>query len=129
VTLPAAIWLCPIHHDEFTVPHGGVCPAPGCHEELAEYAGPLMSEPARFVVHIDGLETAHVLADRHGRVIENAPTVWGEQQRADEGEETLDEAVGLLREVSHLLHNLPAIPERDERALRDRIDAWLEENK
>jgi hypothetical protein len=36
-TMPSAVWLCPVHAEEFWVPHGGVCPAPGCTVELVRY--------------------------------------------------------------------------------------------
>lgn len=38
--LPQTVGLCPdpSHTGEFYVPHGGRCPAEGCHEQLVEYA-------------------------------------------------------------------------------------------
>lgn len=35
--LPAIIGLCPVHAEHFYVPHDGVCPEPGCDQELIEY--------------------------------------------------------------------------------------------
>lgn len=37
MSLPAIVGLCPVHADEFYVPHGGICPEPGCDRELAVY--------------------------------------------------------------------------------------------
>jgi hypothetical protein len=36
-TLPKVIGLCPVHAEEFYVPHGGICPEPGCDREMAMY--------------------------------------------------------------------------------------------
>lgn len=116
MTLPSAIWLCPVHHDEFTVPHGGVCPAPGCHEDLVEYFRIDQGRKYTFHLHIDGNEIARALARSPETVARRRPSAG----------DYLTAALALLRQTSHLLHNLPAIPQRDERALLQRIDAFLE---
>lgn len=38
--LPAVVGLCPVHAGEFYVPHGGVCPEPGCDRQLKVYEVP-----------------------------------------------------------------------------------------
>lgn len=35
--LPTTVWLCPIHSEEFWVPHGGRCPEAGCEDELVAF--------------------------------------------------------------------------------------------
>jgi hypothetical protein len=30
-------WFCPVHYDEFWMPHAGQCPAGGCEETLEEW--------------------------------------------------------------------------------------------
>jgi hypothetical protein len=35
--LPVVIWLCPAHHPECWVPHGGVCPEVGCQHLLVPF--------------------------------------------------------------------------------------------
>jgi hypothetical protein len=57
MTLPAAIWLCPVHHDEFHVPHGGTCPEPGCHEDLVGFINPraiIIKRTHHVTLNIDG---------------------------------------------------------------------------
>lgn len=37
MSLPDAIYLCPVHRDEFYVDHDGVCPQFGCDQQLVGF--------------------------------------------------------------------------------------------
>lgn len=37
-------WFCPVHADEFWVPHGGKCPAPSCEEALVAFVPRAVAE-------------------------------------------------------------------------------------
>jgi hypothetical protein len=79
--LPDAVWLCPVHSLEFTVPHGGTCP--DCGQELVKY----LREPIHDHDHVLQVKGDGTWALEHplrcrtgGQVLADCPVTYAAQQ-------------------------------------------------
>lgn len=65
--VPNVVGLCPVHSEEFYVPHAGVCPEPGCHEAMVEYVR-VCTERSDDIYESEAVELLNVLGEFDGRM-------------------------------------------------------------